>query len=301
MMDRRRIETAETASDAAELPFREEWKDDAADFPYILLVNRSVQQVPSHWHDALEIVAVEKGRVSVSTAGASRKLERGDVILLRPGTVHLFTGDGTADCLVVKMKNSIFSTLSGNEPGMRFLFPLFHQRPNEPWIVGKDSRLFSAISEMVEAFIEKTPGFELTVRGNFLRLAGRMAELGLIAPPILLSDRDRKRIDLLMEKLTGSYYEQWNEDRAADLIGVSYWHFNRLFKRLTGTTFLKALTSLRVQHVQRLLLETDLPIGEIADKTGFSSHDHLLRAFRREAGMAPGRYRREGRQLESKK
>jgi AraC-like DNA-binding protein/mannose-6-phosphate isomerase-like protein (cupin superfamily) len=281
-----------------EHPFREAWAKEAAEFPYNIIINRAVRRVPSHWHDALEIVAVDKGRVTVSAAGSSRELKRGDFILLRPGTVHLFSGDGTADCLVMKFKNSSFKTFSGNEPGMRFLFPLFHDRPAEPWIAGRDQRLFVAICEMVEAFLEKPPGFELTVRGNFLRIAGRLAELGLVAPPVQLSERDRERIDQLMEKLEVSYCEQWCESRAADLVGVSYWHFNRLFKRLTGTTFLKVLTSLRVRHVQRLLLETDLAVGEIVERTGFSSHDHLLRAFRREVGMAPGRYRKEGRELE---
>jgi AraC-like DNA-binding protein/mannose-6-phosphate isomerase-like protein (cupin superfamily) len=285
--------------DDLEHPFQETWAEDVTELPYSILINRSVRQVPSHWHEALEIVAVEKGRVTVAAAGVSRELHRGDVILLRPGTVHLFTGDGTADCLVVKLKNSAFRTLSGNEPGMRFLFPLFHNRPSEPWIVGKDSRLFDAISEMVDAFTRKAPGFEMTVRGNFLRLTGRMAELELIAPPLQLSDRDRGRVDRLMAVLAEGYAQEWSEGRAADLVGVSYWHFNRLFRRLTGTTFLKVLTSLRVRHVQRLLLETDLPIGEIVGKTGFSSHDHLLRAFRREVGMAPGRYRKEGRKLEA--
>ncbi len=272
--------------------FEELWYGEREGYPYRLLVNREVRHVPAHWHDDLELVVVSRGRVSVSAAGRSLELEPGSFILLRPGAVHAFSGDGTGFCLVVKIQRACFSSLPGSESGLRFIFPLFEADGGAPWVSGSDDDLAGIVGEMVEAWEAGFPGFELAVRGNVYRAFGRLARLGMIGTPSPVSPAESSRFFPLFSMLETSFGEQWSDRRAADLVGLSYWHFCRVFKRISGRTFSAYVSEIRVQEARRLLADGDLPVGEIAVQTGFSSHDHLLRVFRRLTGMSPLAFRK---------
>ncbi|MFJ5547509.1 GlxA family transcriptional regulator [Streptomyces sp. NPDC093225] len=67
--------------------------------------------------------------------------------------------------------------------------------------------------------------------------------------------------------------------------------FARRFVEATGTTPLRWLLEQRVLAAQHLLEETDLPVDEIAVRTGFASAVSLRPAFARRVGVAPRDYR----------
>lgn len=272
---------------------REAWNGEDEFLPYLLMVNSAVRNVPPHWHDDLELVVVSRGKVRLEAAGRGVDLEAGDFTLLKPGTVHLFTGDGSGDCLVVKLRRNCFRSELGTESGMSWLFTVFDEKRGPVRVSGRDELIFSMVSEMMSAYREKNNGWQLTVKGNFYRLVGRLAAMRLIAPPVEISRHDRERVERLFSALDTSYMEEWSEGRAADFLGLSYWYFSRFFKRVTGTSFLRVLNRVRIREARKLLTESDMPVGEVAFRTGFSSHDHFLRSFKREVGLSPSRFRKE--------
>ncbi len=71
-------------------------------------------------------------------------------------------------------------------------------------------------------------------------------------------------------------------------------HFSRIFVESTGESPSACLQHLRLDEASLLLRETDLPLREIAMRSGFYSERHLMRAFQRVYGTNPSRYRREG-------
>lgn len=80
-------------------------------------------------------------------------------------------------------------------------------------------------------------------------------------------------------------------DQLADRFGVSRRHITRLFRDHTGRSIGEFQQVARLTAAQRLLTETDLPIGEIAFRVGFESGAALARAMRRFAGLAPSAIR----------
>lgn len=83
------------------------------------------------------------------------------------------------------------------------------------------------------------------------------------------------------------------EDLAA-AAGVSRFHFARLFKNSMGTTPHRFVLDQRLAAARRLLAETRLPLADVAAATGFSSQSHLCTAMRRQLGVTPGQWRRDG-------
>lgn len=63
------------------------------------------------------------------------------------------------------------------------------------------------------------------------------------------------------------------------------------FRRQLGVTPLQYLISLRMQLARRLLLEEDLPIGEIAERCGYPSAYYFTNAFHKSTGKSPSAFR----------
>jgi LacI family transcriptional regulator len=67
------------------------------------------------------------------------------------------------------------------------------------------------------------------------------------------------------------------------------------FRKTIGRTISEELQRVRLDRAKRLLLETDLPIPNVAEASGFASPSYLAQVFRRKLGDTPAKYRRLGR------
>lgn len=74
-------------------------------------------------------------------------------------------------------------------------------------------------------------------------------------------------------------------------VGMSYFHFSRVFKQSMGMSPTNYIAERRVERAKELLNETELPISEIALRSGFSSQSHFHTAFRKLAGTTPRVFR----------
>jgi AraC family transcriptional regulator len=82
------------------------------------------------------------------------------------------------------------------------------------------------------------------------------------------------------------------EDMAA-VVNISPHHFSRLFRATTGETPHQFVMRHRLEEAERLLLETDEPIAEVARQVGYQDASHFALIFRRRTGFAPRAYRRQ--------
>ncbi len=85
-----------------------------------------------------------------------------------------------------------------------------------------------------------------------------------------------------------------NITELADQLEVSREHLARAFRSHLGMTPLEYVQHSRLRKACRLLLESPLPIGQIAKALGFASHQHFCRTFRRIMQMPPSQFRRVG-------
>ena len=74
----------------------------------------------------------------------------------------------------------------------------------------------------------------------------------------------------------------------------SPWHFHRVFQALTGETPAGYLRKRRLAEICGRLCGTQMPIAALALDCGFGSQATFTRAFTREIGVSPGRYRDAG-------
>jgi AraC family transcriptional regulator len=77
----------------------------------------------------------------------------------------------------------------------------------------------------------------------------------------------------------------------AKAAGVSQWHFQRIFRAMTGETLKAYIRARRLAASLQRLLETDLRVLDIAMLAGFESQEAFARAFKAAFGMQPQQYR----------
>ncbi len=79
----------------------------------------------------------------------------------------------------------------------------------------------------------------------------------------------------------------------SDVSGYHINHLNRLFLRQTGATVHRYLLNVRIEEAKKLLMNTDLPLSDIAEQTGFNSSAHFSSYFRKTSGTSPSEYRKD--------
>lgn len=77
----------------------------------------------------------------------------------------------------------------------------------------------------------------------------------------------------------------------AETVQMSYFHFSRAFKQSTGSSPNVYMTERRIERAKKLLSETDIPIADIALRTGFASQSHFTTTFRKLVWTTPKAFR----------
>lgn len=81
----------------------------------------------------------------------------------------------------------------------------------------------------------------------------------------------------------------------AGLVGLSQSHFSHAFRVSTGVAPYRWQLDARIRRAQRLLLENEEPLDDVAAATGFADAVHFGRVFRQLTGTPPAAWRRDRR------
>jgi len=84
----------------------------------------------------------------------------------------------------------------------------------------------------------------------------------------------------------------WNMGRLARMAGMSRTKFAEEFRRVMHATPIHTLARIRLTLIAQRLVTEDLTVDEAADIAGYSSAAAFIRAFSREFGMTPLKWRK---------
>lgn len=83
----------------------------------------------------------------------------------------------------------------------------------------------------------------------------------------------------------------------AKQVRLSASHFSAAFKATFGTTAARYIRYRRVEHAQRLMLMSEMPLSQVAAAAGFSDQAHYSRVFREVTGTRPSAWRHQNMTL----
>jgi AraC-like DNA-binding protein len=118
-----------------------------------------------------------------------------------------------------------------------------------------------------------------------------LARAIVFAPPSVRGGLPPRTLQRVRDYIEANLNENISIQTLAEAAGLSMFHFARAFKQSEGLTPHDYLVQCRVRRTQKLLVESDLPLSEIALAAGFSDQSHCARRFREYVGVTPSSYR----------
>lgn len=112
--------------------------------------------------------------------------------------------------------------------------------------------------------------------------------------PDVLHSRSVRILQEVNQFIYANIAEAFSIETLGEEVGVSASHLRLLVRTQIGMGLGQYINRIRINHAQRLLQDSDLPIKHIAFDCGFNSSQSFARAFRRAAGVAPHRFRKYG-------
>lgn len=90
-----------------------------------------------------------------------------------------------------------------------------------------------------------------------------------------------------------NYQKQYTLSMLAREYNVSISSLSHRFREITGVSVMEYLQSCRIAHAKRMLVETDLCIGDIVEKCGFSDASNFSRTFKQTVGITPTQFKKK--------
>ena len=136
------------------------------------------------------------------------------------------------------------------------------------------------------------------------RLLQRL-EATLLAREQQMIPRRESDAAALAERVRLYLQENYNQpvdfSSLADSLAVSAPYLSKLFHEQEGKSPSRYLTDLRMRKAQKLLMDTQLTVREIAVRVGYPDPFHFSRNFKNAMGISPAQFREERAGKERKK
>jgi AraC-like DNA-binding protein len=110
-----------------------------------------------------------------------------------------------------------------------------------------------------------------------------------------------KQISEAVSYINSNFSSELTLSSTAEYLHLSKFHFSRLFKSVTGSTFIDYLNIIRLKESLNLLIETDLSIARISTDIGYSDSSYYCRIFKKYYDCSPAKYRKDYKQMKRPK
>jgi ligand-binding sensor protein/AraC-like DNA-binding protein len=119
-------------------------------------------------------------------------------------------------------------------------------------------------------------------------------QLAMVLDEVLRS-RPRRRRDLrdLLNDIARHPNRALSLTEAAASTHWSPGHLSKLFKSVTGYTFVSYVTAWRISRAQLMLASTQMPVQKVAAELDFNQVNYFSRVFRAHTGVTPSEFRRQ--------
>lgn len=248
---------------------------------------------PLHWHDEIELYFSLNGDVDITVEGTRHKLPRGHLLVVDSGQIHsFFCHDSTFMYLSVLLDPRMLQELLP-DAGLYRIHCYPQEIPDEllPYYL----EICRHMETLVGFYMREDDTHEIEAPGILLQVYAQLLQhfSTKVAPAAPAEDRlNMNRIRQVITYVEEHFREQVALDEIAGLLGIGREYFCRFFRKNMGMTFLQYVNEVRIAHIYRDLIHTEMPIAEIMERNGFTNQKLFNRLFRTIYGCTPSSVRK---------
>jgi AraC-like DNA-binding protein len=249
----------------------------------MLYDNTQTEEYPVHWHNAVEFIMPLKNEYTVTVNGKDYQVPENDVLIVPPCELHSMPAI-PGRRIIFQCDNSILGEISALEPVMRSLTApiLINQdMDKELHVLAKKTML-----DILSLYTSKSELADVKIYMKVIELFMALREYQLEQQKIVM-DCDDEKIDEYSEKfgtvlkyIDTNYMYDITLEQLADVAGYSKYHFSRIFKQYNSMSYLQYINARRTKAAESLLLDPNIPITEVAMRSGFKSLTTFNRIFK---------------------
>ncbi len=253
-------------------------------------------EIKAHRHEALfQILHIRSGGVEALISGEWREVPSPCMIVVPQGHEHGFRFSQDIDgAVMTMMATRVLPALSLRGGVADWLkqpraFTL-SQFPADAGYLGET--LDRMETELTHATGARAPMVE-TLLATALMLMFRAS--GGAGPAADAADRNRERLQQLMQLIDQHHRDHLPVEFYARRIGMSATHLNRLARTLAGRSVGRLLADRLISEAKRDLVFTTHAVQQIAARLGFEDAAYFTRFFTQHAGASPRAFREQQR------
>jgi AraC family transcriptional regulator len=247
-----------------------------------------VVQPPDH------VIAVQlSGSVNLQQTRAgrtrSRTVRAGDVSVTPVGPPTRWRQAGQSVVVLLRLSPSYVASVAGDECALDPARFEIHGR-----FGGRDAAIEDVARKLLASLELEGADSRLHVDGLVYELAIHLLReytTGTVRPSWPISGLSPRKLRRAMEFIDDNLRSELSLAAIADAVALSPGHFAHAFRSATGVAPHRYVLERRVELGKVLLRDSDMPITEIADCVGCSSHSHFSVLFHRITGLTPRQFR----------
>jgi AraC-like DNA-binding protein len=260
------------------------------------------QPVRMNRHDYFELACVLCGEITCQVADRRFVAKKGELIVLGSALYHRMARNTRLHAKIATLffMPEVICEAGAHGDEAEFLMPFYLQDASFPHLIpaktGIPAEALSLIQRIDAELPATTSRARLSVRtclkmilillvNYYSKYIGSRQVDGV-------QQQASQRIAPLFEFLETHYNRAVAVEDAAELLRISKPHFMRVFKQVTGQSFISYLNHFRIAKAQALLTSSDKPISQLSQEVGFCDQSYFGSVFRKIARMTPMAYRR---------
>ncbi|GLX70948.1 GH39 family glycosyl hydrolase [Paenibacillus glycanilyticus] len=254
----------------------------------------SVNYVPSHWHNSLEMIFVLRGRLDVTVMNRQYPLSEGDVLLINDCHVHEVIGLGQNIIATFQIPAAYLNEhIRGIE---RFHFDCYSGSVGSEQRLALD-RIRQYMAEMVQLKHKKSEVYVLEMQVKLLSIFSiLMKQFKTPAVSGAMNEKYMERMLRIIRYMEEHYKEPITLQAIADSEFLSVPYLSKFFSENIGLNFQSYLTNIRLKNtVEDLLRYDEVPIADLALEHGFPNAKSFYAAFKAKYHVTPSEYRNQYR------
>ncbi len=252
-----------------------------------------------HDHKFSEIVVVLSGEAEHIVGNHVVTIGAGDVLLLHPKISHGYDKTATMEIIniVYDYRKLSIPLLDG------YALPLFHSffpsnesfseeqmcRPLLHLAEDKRDEIYRKIMRLDSELKESQPGKYFVALALFMEIVALLARHGTVKP---VPGHSEFQIGEVISYMNRHLEHPINIEDLTRHANMSRTNLFRKFTATVGCSPQSYLQELRIKKAAELLLGTNLPVEEIAVRSGFCDSNYLCRVFRQKLNTTPQKFRK---------
>ena len=247
-----------------------------------------------HQHEEIQVSYIQEGEGTLIVGDTINYYKKGDVLVIGSNLPNVFKSDLSNNSKSHML--TLFFTKDAFGDGFFELEELnelnsFFKRTENGFKTTANSILIDFFSELKSS--SKLQRFIILL--EILKALSKIKKkpLSTFIYEKQYTDLEGKRMSSVMEYSMNNYNSDISLDTIATVAAMTRNAFCKYFKKRTNKTYFRFLNELRVENASKLLLiNNDLSIAEIADKSGFNNISNFNRQFKSIKQIAPSEYRK---------